>query len=40
MIMMISKFYSKQKIFGVNDFLCGVNLGGLRGLHAMGVYWG
>ena len=43
MIMMISKFYSKQKILGGggNDLLCGVGkLGDVGGLHAMGVYWG
>ena len=37
MIMMISKFYSKQKILGGNDLLCGVGkLGDFGGLHAMG----
>ena len=42
MIMMISKFYSKQKILGGgNDLLCGVGkLGDVGGLHDMGVYWG
>ena len=36
--MMISKFYLKQKILGVNDLLWGVNWGGggLGSLHAMG----
>ena len=33
MIMMISKFYSKQKSLGVNWGVLGF-------LHAMGVYWG
>ena len=33
---MISKFYLKQKILGVNDLLWGVNWGVLGSLHAMG----
>ena len=39
--MMISKFYLKQKILGVNDLLWGVNWGGFWGASTLWeVYWG